>query len=94
MPTDSERATACLQQLAGALKGGRFSVRLCTPTGRPPRLRVINLVTPALVEEVLAAADSEGRWCYWFSWLHPIAPTTEVSSTAKRIEHVLAEVGR
>ena len=40
--------------------------------------------------EYIYAAPDQGRWWFWWSCLHPIAPVSDITITAEKITRVLA----
>jgi hypothetical protein len=81
------KAIVLLQELAWALGRKGWYARLDTaPTGRPPRLYVVNLqASRPLSEHVIAAPRADGTWLFWFERGDPITPVSDVEQAAAYI---------
>ncbi|MCG5218141.1 hypothetical protein [Streptosporangium sp. KLBMP 9127] len=79
-----------LTQLRDLLTERGLHARLLTDSRRLPCLQVVHLVAATALTEHILAAPKEGTWRFWWSWGEQIGCVSDITTTADRIQHVLA----
>jgi hypothetical protein len=88
--TQRRARVEALRTLGMAMESEGFNVRLVSPVGADPFLRVANRQAGGLLENVSCGPGVDGRMVFTYSWGDPIAPVDEASAAVARLAHVLA----
>ena len=83
--------------LESAVRALHLNVRYEPGGSAPPRLTVINPNATQLQEVILAAPVRSGTnedWYFWWSWADRIGHVEHTEEAARKIAHVLRDIGK
>ncbi len=89
-----EHGTAHLEALALRLRAEGWYARIIAAEGRPALLRVVNLLTPPLNDDLSVRWDQAGLSWFCWSFGERIAHTGNLDLAAARITQVLGRPSR
>jgi hypothetical protein len=87
-PTSASQELEHLEVLKHHLAARGFRARVVQPRSKPTFLRVVNIETGQLSEDI-TCAQAEGELCFLWSWGTPITPVRHPESAAERVAYVL-----